>query len=268
MVRSITDSGQSSLQVCSKGQWKPYLPPCIPLKRCLNYRVVGLVGHWRMDEQIGNEVADDSGYENHGSASNAVPKLSKYSRGRFFGSAGVITVPNTAILNFGISSFSVLGWIKILDVTYPLTTFAVKKGNGCYFAANRSAGGSAGWNTGQGYQAKGLNVCIRDGQDKKANAMIAFDKGYQPAQLLRKWVHYAVVFDRKQKKRVVVYINGKRQSNTLDISAVQGSVDNDRPLELGEIFDWKTKGTLDEYRVYNTALDEFEVGAIHKNHLV
>ena len=173
------------------------MPPCNQLQRCYNYRVAGLVGHWRMNEQIGNEVADDSGYENHGSANSARIKLSKFSRGRFFDSAGVITVPNTAILNFGISSFSVLGWIKILDDTYPLTTFAVKKGYGCYFAANRSAGSSTGWNTGQGYQDKGLNVCLRDGQDKKANAMITFDNGYQPAQLLRQWVHYAVVFDRE-----------------------------------------------------------------------
>ena len=64
------------------------------------------------------------------------------------------------------------------------------------------------------------------------------------------------------------YINGKKQSNTLDISAVQGSVDNTKALEFGTLYGWKTKGTLDEYRVYNTALDEYEVAAIYKNHLV
>ena len=107
MVRTINDS--SILQVCSKKQWKPYIPPCNSLSGCYNNRVAGLVGHWRMDEQTGNEVADDSGYENHASASGPVPKLSKFSRGRFFDSAGVIAIPNSAILNFGLSSFSVLG---------------------------------------------------------------------------------------------------------------------------------------------------------------
>jgi len=80
-----------------------------------------------------------------------------------------------------------------------------------------------------GYQAKGLLVCIRDKQNKLVDKAIAFDNGYQPAQLLGQWAHYAVVFDREQQKKVSVYINGKKQSNTLDISAVQGSVDNTKP---------------------------------------
>ena len=97
---------------------------------------------------------------------------------------------------------------------------------------------------------------------------IVFDGGYQPAQMLGKWVHYAVVFDRDQQKKVFVYVNGKMQSNSLDISAVQGSVDNNKPLEIGQLYGWKTKGTLDEYRLYNKALDKFEVATIYKNHLV
>ena len=55
-----------------------------------------------MDEQTGNEVADDSGYENHGSASGPVPKLSKFSRGRYFDSEEIISIPNAAVLNFGL----------------------------------------------------------------------------------------------------------------------------------------------------------------------
>ncbi|XP_068735540.1 uncharacterized protein [Montipora capricornis] len=267
MVRSTAGSGHTVLEVCSRKQWRPYLPQCNPLKGCYNNRVPALIGHWRMDEQTGNEVADDSGLENHGSASGAVPKLSKFSRGRFFNAAGLITVPNTAILNFGNSSFSVTGWAKIMDVKYPLTTFAIRKGFGCYFGPHRH-GWVPGWETGHGYQAKGLHVCIRDKQNKPVSKVITFDQGYQPAQLVGQWVHYAVVFHRENKKKVLVYVNGKKQSNTLDISAVHGSVDNTKPLEFGQLYGWKTNGTLDEYRVYNTALDDNEVTAIFKNHLV
>ena len=134
-ARTTADTGHTILEICSKSKWKPYFPHCNPLKGCYNNRVPGLVGHWRMDEQTGNEIADDSGHENHGSASGVVPKLSKFSRGRYFNADGLITVPNTAILNFGVSSFSVTGWIQFLDVQYPRTTFAVKKGYGCYFGA-------------------------------------------------------------------------------------------------------------------------------------
>ncbi|KAL9957747.1 hypothetical protein ACROYT_G034683 [Oculina patagonica] len=260
MVRSI--AGQKYLEVCSKKQWQTYYP-----QGCYDNRVPGLIGHWRMDEQTGNEVADDSGHENHGSAGGPVPKLSRFSRGRYFDSNGVITVPNDATLNFGLKSFSVVGWAKILDVTYPLTTFALRKGYGCYFGPGRQ-GWVPGWETGHGYQAKGLQVCIRDKESRLADKAIEFDDGYQPAQLLGQWVHYAIVFDRVQQKKVFVYINGKKQSNSLDISAVKGSVDNNKALEFGTLYGWKTKGTLDECRVYNRALDEIEVAAIFKNHLV
>ena len=145
---------------------------------------------------------------------------------------------------------------------YPRTTFAARKGFGCYFTPGHS-GWVPGWEMAHGYRAKGLLVCIRDKQNRSS-----FDDGYQPAQLLGQWVHYAVVFDREQQKKVSVYINGKKQSNTLDISAVQGSVDNNKQLQFGELYGWKTKGTLNEYRVYNTALEEKEVAAIFKNHLV
>ena len=97
MIRSSSDSNHTLLEVCSKRQWKPYFPEYNPLKGCYSNRVAGLVGHWRMDEQTGNEVADDSGHENHGSASGAVSKLSKFSRGRFFnGNSGQITILNAA----------------------------------------------------------------------------------------------------------------------------------------------------------------------------
>ena len=87
--------------------------------------------------------------------------LSKFSRGRYFDSAGVITVPNTASLNFGNSGFSVVGWVKILDVRYPLTTFAAKKGFGCYFGPGQP-GGLPGWEIGRGYRDNGLYLCLRD----------------------------------------------------------------------------------------------------------
>ena len=130
-----------------------------------------------MDEQTGNDVADDSGYEIHGSASGPVPKLSKFSRGRYFDSSGIISFPDWSILNFGQSSFTVVGWAKIMDVN-PLTTFAVRKGYGCYFGAGRPGWASC-WETGQGYRADGLDMCTRDKENRMARKGIAFDHGYQ-----------------------------------------------------------------------------------------
>lgn len=174
MVRSITMGSYTGLEVCSKMQWKPFFQLTEPFK---GRRINGLVGHWRMDEQSGNEVADDSGSENHSLAIRAVPKLAKFSRGRFFNSTGLIRVPNSARLNFGVVSFTVMGWIKVLDVKNPLTTFAAKKGFGCYFGSGRP-GGLPGWEIGHGYRVTGLRVCIRDEQHRMVSKVIVFDDGY------------------------------------------------------------------------------------------
>jgi len=259
MVRHIND-GQ--LEICTNKMWQPYFP-----RGNINNRISGLIGHWKMDEQDGNSVADDSGYENHGLASGGpIPKLSKFSYGRYFNSNGWITIPNAAALNFGVSSFTVSGWQKILDLEYPLTSFAVKKGNGCYFRQDQE-GWLPGWETAHGHNSNTLNLCIRDNNNVKARKSLVLDDGYQPGQLIGQWVHYAIVFDRELKKRAFVYVNGKKQSNSLDISTVTGSVDNNKDLTFGQLYGWKTKGTLDEYRIYNHALDVHEVHSIFNNHL-
>jgi len=254
MVRFSKDN---HLETCAEKQWKPYQDCCM---RHVDY----LIGHWLMDEQTGNEVADNSGNENHGSATSAVPSLSKFSRGRYFNSDGIISIPNSRSLNFGVSSFSVTGWLKTLSLTYPLTTFAVKKGHECH--GKESDKWVPGWDTGHNYKSNGLNVCIRDKENNKVDGAIVFDDGYQPAQLIGQWVHYVVVFDRNQHK-VFVYVNGKKQQNWLDISLLKGSVDNDNPLEFGRLYGWKTKGTLDDYRLFSKALNANDINAIY-NHLV
>jgi len=260
MVRHSKDEDQW-LQICNNKMWQPYCP-----RGCTNNRVPGLIGHWKMDEQSGTGVADDSGYENHGTAINGpTPRYSKFSYGRYFNSNGIITIPNAPVLNFGGSSFSVSGWQKILDLKYPLTSFAVKKGHGCYFGKGRQ-GWLPGWETAHGHKSNILDICIRDDKNVMAKKNVQLDDGYQPGQLIGQWVHYVVVFDRDHHKKAFVYINGKKQSNNLDISGVVGSVDNSKDLEFGHLYGWKTKGTLDEYRIYNKALEAHEVESIFNNH--
>ena len=64
MVRST--EGQKFLSLCLNNHWKPYYPQVSPVPTCYDICIPGLIGHWRMNEQTGEEVADDSGYENHG----------------------------------------------------------------------------------------------------------------------------------------------------------------------------------------------------------
>jgi hypothetical protein len=220
-----------------------------------------------MDEQTGNAVDDDSGHENHATAiGGPVSARAKFTRGRYFNSAGLISVPHSPGIDFGVSSFSISGWIKVLDVSYPRTTFAVRKGFGCYFGPGRK-GWFPGWEIAHGYGANGIGVCIRDHLNNSVNVVIVHDKGYWPNQLVGKWTHYAYAFDRSAKK-IRAYVNGKKQSNEADISRVTGSVNNNKNLEFGSLYGWQTKGTLDEYKLYNYALNDAEVKQLYLDHRV
>ena len=70
-----------------------------------------------------------------------------------------------------------------------------------------------------------------------------------------------VVFSRLHKK-IFVYVNSKKQDPFIDISAVTGDINNNQPLLFGSLYGWKTKGFVDDYRLYHKALTDTEVLAI------
>ena len=76
-----------------------------------------------------------------------------------------------------------------------------------------------------------------------------------------------VVFNRLL-GRIVLYINSKKQDQFIDISAVTGVINNNQPLRFGFLNGWKTKGFLDEYRIYNKALTDTEVANIYNDHRI
>ena len=119
-----------------------------------------------------------------------------------------ISIASGPSLEFGMGSFSVMGWAKFEDYAYPRTSFVAKNGHGCYFhrASEHSsgiarAGWNPGWEIGHGFNAEGSDVCIRDSADQKARAGIRYDAGSRPLDLQGQWAHYAFVFDRTLEDR-------------------------------------------------------------------
>jgi len=227
-----------------------------------------LVGHWKMDEQEKNNVDDDSGNELHGMATSTT-KVSrgKFTRGRYFSSTSDnIIVPKSPLMDFGSNSFSFAGWIKAENYTYPHTAVSARQGFGCYFKPGRP-GFTAGWEIGHGHSVGNdkTSICIRDDSQNYVFKYIKHDAGFQGAALLNKWAHFTIAFDRHA-QRVYLYINGKKQDDYADISKVKGSINNDKPLNFGTLYGWKTKGTIDDYRMYNIALKSEEVAVIFENH--
>ena len=218
-----------------------------------------------MDEENGNYVDDDSGNEMHGVAStDVVTARGKFTRGRYFDSNGLINIPHRPVTELMKTSFTFSGWIKIQNYTYPLTTFAVIQGFGCYFPPGWK-GFTSGWDIGHGFASNGTRVCIRDHLSNKVWGKNSHNSESTSNMLLGKWTHYTVVFNRKIGK-VFLYLNGKKQNSFLDITNVKGYIINDRPLIFDHIHGWKTKGSIGEYRMYNKALTDLEVMTIYNDH--
>ena len=218
-----------------------------------------------MDDVEEKYVDDDSGKEMHGIANG--PRIARgiFTRGRYLNGTGNIEIPHNDAINFLKSDFSFCGWIKIESHSYPLTTLAIQQGVGCGYTTK--AGFTPGWEIGHGFSERGTRVCIQDNLNNSGNEVIVHNDDFSNASLLGKWTHYVVVFNRLL-GRIVLYINSKKQDRFIDISAVTGVINNNQPLRFGFLNGWKTKGFLDEYRIYNKALTDAEVANLYNDHRI
>lgn len=94
--------------------------------------------------------------------------------------------------------------------------------------------------------------------------MLSFDAGYTPPETLGEWTHYSFVIDRELRE-VRAYINGVKQSNTIDISAINGSLHTTSPMSFGGAYGWRTDGAMDDLRVYDRVLSATEIQELYGN---
>ena len=76
-----------------------------------------------------------------------------------------------------------------------------------------------------------------------------------------------VVFSRLNEK-IFLYINGQKQNQSIDISTITGVINNNQTLRFGHVYCWKTKDFLDDYKMYNKALNDTKVGIIYNDQRV
>lgn len=226
----------------------------------------GLVLYWSMNQGTGSSLTDLSGNGNTGTLSFTTwatkgvigPGVDMGS-----GGSGNIATSDNSSVDFGTGSFTISMWGKYRDLTYPKNYFQIRKGSTCY------AGSYPTWELGDSYGG-GLRVCIRDATNNLAHGTLNFNSGYTPAELLNKWVNLVVVFNRST-GRVYSYVNGVKQSSEIDISNVTGSVNNSSGLYSGSVYGWTQDSVVDEYRMYNRALDDNEIKNLYRlnnsNHL-
>ena len=170
-------------------------------------------------------------------------------------------------------SFTVAWWANYSSFDYPKTVAAFRSGNGCYFGQDR-AGATAGFEFGHGFNARAIDACYRDHHTlagPTVHGRVPLDVDL--TTLIGRWTHFALVTDRDPAAaggpHLAIYVDGVRQSSTLNISAVVGPLwgqngnANAGGLVIGTLYGWQTAGALDEFRFYKRALSSREVGAVY-----
>jgi len=214
-------------------------------------------GFWRLDDTHGT-AADVSGNLLNGTVSGGVTvaQPGALTDGDFAmafdGLTGAITGSTSNLLDPGLGSLSVEGWVKLgTSGGSPASSWlCVHKGGGSV--------GSAGWGFGEGNNTSAFGWRFSDG----THAVIAnytLPVGYRPQDLVGRWAHVVVIFDRTT-NTFRVYVNGVRQSTEPSIAAVTGSVGGAGQLGIGTgAGGWLQLGGLDDVAIYQSVLTDQQV---------
>lgn len=199
------------------------------------------VGYWKFDEGYGSSVRNsgNGGSRYNGSITGATwSSEGKFGKSVFLSGANTVSIPDGGnALDFGAGDFTISAWIKTSSVAN--TKNLIRKGAGA---------GLSGWRF--GLQNGRPHILIGD--------TVTFVENYLgPTSIAdNKWHQMMVVFNRAG--NAVGYVDGKATGTTINISAINGSVDNGSAIDIGNTYETFT-GLLDEVKIYNSALSGEQV---------
>jgi chitodextrinase len=197
--------------------------------------IAGLVAAYSFDEGSGTTVADLSGNGNTGTLSNTTwTGVAKYGNALVFnGSSSRVTINDAASLRLS-TGVTLEAWVNPSTVSTAWRDI-VYKGNDNYFLESTT-------NTG----APGAGVTI--------GSVDAVTRGTTPLTV-NSWSHLALTYDGSTLR---LYVNGVQVSSLSQPGAIAASTN---PLQIGgdSTFAQFFTGTIDEVRVYNTALNQSQI---------
>jgi hypothetical protein len=196
----------------------------------------GLVSWWRFDEGTGSLAKDSSVYGNDGKIYDATWVDGKYGKALSFnGLDNSITVPNSATLNFGISTnFTISCWLKPGESGVAQYFLVKDYGSPGYWQFWISSANVLRFSSSDGHPSLAGTVNICDGQ----------------------WHFVSVVCARNSKAQL--YVDGLADGSAQNMAG--GNVSSNAPVRLGSSNKpslW-FKGTIDEVRIFNRALSVAE----------
>lgn len=211
--------------------------PPTSVSTTLNYagtRTTNLAGYWKLDETTGTTAADSSGNNNTGTLTGTPSIVTgKVNNARTFNGTNYITIPENAGLHATATGLTLSAWVN----------------PGSFIPYS-------------GIIHKSNNFILRYDNIPKV-ACYLFLNGSWSARALSDndlptdtWTHVACVWGNNT---ITLYINGVAQNQP---AAASGTIN--APSDLTYIgYSWD--GSIDEARVYNTALSTPEIGDLFKD---
>ena len=197
--------------------------------------IPGLVAAYSFDEGAGTTVTDLSGNGNTGTLANTTwTSASKYGNALAFnGTSSRVTINDSASLHLA-TGMTLEAWVNPSLVNSAWRD-VVYKGNDNYFLEATTDNGAPGG---------GVTVGSVD----------AVTRGTTPLTL-NTWSHLALTYDGSTLR---LYVNGVQLTGLAQTGNITSSAN---PLQIGgdSIFGQYFKGTIDEVRVYNTALNQSQI---------
>ncbi len=205
----------------------------------------GLVGYWKLDDNLGTSVMDFSGNGNSGSkAGNPTATSSCWAGGcyLFNGAGDYIDIGNNTIL--GSSAFTLSAWIN---------PTAINKYSAALMIGNSAAGQSAYIGT------------IATAQVGTSNSIgggfygINYGSGVTSAN---KWVHVAMTFSGGADGSANIYIDGENKLTATSTPNLGSATRRIGRIGTDTIYDFP--GKIDDVRIYNRALAPAEINTIYR----
>lgn len=211
------------------------------------------VGVWDFDECTAGSALDSSGYNNSGTVNGATlrnsstdPDYTPSGSGCSYGFDGTddYVTAGGLVSNFGTSDFSISGWVKLNVLPGAWKGLISKYGGSPYYYVGI---GSLNYLRGAIRFAATTGYVVSD----------------SPLETNR-WYHFVYTLDRDDVASL--YLNGKAQTNTSDISTYSGTdFLNANPFEIGRINSagWNFNGLIDDVRIYEQSLSSSQIKQLY-----
>ena len=199
----------------------------------------GLVAAYAFDEAAGSTLSDASGNGNTGTISGATWTSGRYSYGLAFnGSSARVNVQDAPSLDLT-SAMTLEAWVKPTTVTSSWRDVIYKGNDNYYLMATSSPGGTA----------RPVGGATIAGVHQEAFGTVAITANT--------FTHLATTYDGSA---VRLFVNGTQVASTAATGSIATSTNQ---LQIGgdSIYGQYFAGTIDEVRIYNTALTQAQIQA-------